>query len=206
MAKKVNKEVSVNKIETLLTKDNIFTIDFGDDVCVEVKRNLSLDESMGFISYIYNCCINEADENSYAREYLPESFGFALRYAFFKYYTNIRMPSDQNACYDILYKTDVFESALEQIDKSQYEDNMFAVREKIKFAVANMNSSAEYQANNILLGVNSLIATMKRSLDDIETGETGEMLKGLLGEEGIQKALLDFVNKIQDEKEVGSDA
>ena len=141
------KRISVNKFESALPSDNIITmtLDDTDDVVMQVKRVLPLQDMLSFVREVVESCIDAE-----TGEYLPEAYDFAIRVGVLTRYANFTMPSKLDKQYMLIYGTCAFEQVMGLIDGAQFRDIMRAIDKKIKYMLDVMSASAVAKINEVI--------------------------------------------------------
>ena len=194
MANKI-KKVSVNELEKYvksLDGDGVVVKKFGD-LEVTIRRRLPLQDMLAFVNDVVNGCFS-GEGNSY----LPEVKEFLVKSCVLEYYTNVSLPANIKARYELIYKLDgadgLINSILSEIDREQYFDIINALDEKIGYLA---DSHAGEMADQVAKLINSMGAMQEKlggMFDGVDQGTMQEMVRALSGgrinEEGLARAVM----------------
>ena len=127
MAKK-NDVVSVGAWERIRKEcgaNDINEIDWHGER-LTVRRLLSFAEAATFVSLVVADCFSENKD-----EYHPEAKEFSVARCMIYFYTNLRLPTDVEKQYDLIYGTDILEVVAQYADNEQGSMIRNAIDERI---------------------------------------------------------------------------
>ena len=95
---------------------------------IDVVKTLDFISAMRFVRDIVASCAN-ADTG----EFTPEGFDFAVRVNALVFYAGFDVPEDMPIAYDVVYKTNLFDMVMANIDKRQFDVLVKAAMEQIEY-------------------------------------------------------------------------
>lgn len=154
---------------------------------IEIKPQLSLSETMRFVTNVVSYCI--VDD-----EYIPEAKDFVIKCGILSMYANFNLPEDVNERYEYVMKFDAYEEIMEQIDRRQFSRIMEAIDEKIDTKVQESINTAAKQANEILVSLRKLTDGLSGAFKDVDGQQVSAFLNALIDgkfdEDKLAKAAL----------------
>lgn len=184
MATKKEKMISVNELEKAAEteyKDST-TIRWGG-LDIKVKPNLTAEEARVFYKTIIDSSFN--DDGGY----ISLSKMVAIRAAVISLYTDIRLPSNGDKAYEILFWTNLYDEVVNMIDKSQLDYIVMAADEQIK-----------YICDNNIESVNKQIGALSDAMEEL-SGKVGDTFSGVTPEI-MQKFILGIAEHGVDAEEI----
>jgi hypothetical protein len=153
-------KISVNQFEKIYKSfsDNsdISTIKYkisdDEEIKIEVKYLLSLNEVSSFVNNVIEGCFND-------NEYYPSMKNFNIIVNAIKFYTNLTLPTNTNNIYDYSYKTNILENIENGCNPIQYKEIMKAINEGIEFRKQEIIQSCT--SNEIFTNINSVVNEFK---------------------------------------------
>lgn len=144
MANKV-KKISANALEKAIKANYTpsTTVEW-NGLEITVKKKLTLAEMYAFVDSVILTCFAKNDGT-----FIPENKTFAIRSVAITLYSNIRLPSNEEKIYDIIYGNGLWEIIENNIDKDQYIDMIKAINEKIKFLSFSNAEAMNQQARDL---------------------------------------------------------
>lgn len=157
------KRVSIKALDRIAAetgKDKVIVDWHGESL--EIDTMLTLGEAILFVDNIVNACVDTV-----TGEYHPEIEDFAVRSAVAAMYTNIAVPENAEHQYKLLYKTDLFDTVMENINQRQYSEMMLAVSRKLRFKLdvdkqhlKKMVEDAAYKIDKLATDVAAIFANV----------------------------------------------
>lgn len=128
MAKKISKDISVSKIDSIYKEGfcNTVTAEW-HGVEVSITKTISLSDMLSFVSDVVAKCF---DENG---DYFPELMDFAIKENILTRFANFRMPSNVDHQYNILYQTDAVDFVCMHINENQLNDIIDSIEAKLDY-------------------------------------------------------------------------
>ncbi len=192
MAKK--KRVSVNAFEKHVVIDYEYKPYEWEEMEIMVKPRLDFLEMMTFVDEVVKGCFR-SDDNSF----LPEVKDFVIKSYIVEMYSNVSLPQNVNKKYDLLYACDIVDFILDIIDKSQFEEMMKGIDQKIKYMVAMDVNTITTQMNQLLSSLSGVESKASQLFSEISKEDIDTILKaignGKIDESKIMEAYLEHKNK-----------
>lgn len=122
------KRISINEFEKVVKEnyENVVVKEW-HGIPVTITKTLPLKEMMALVSEVADNCF--MDDGTY----LPEVAQALLDCGVVLRYTNLSLPSNLSARYELLYQSGILNFVLPEINTSQYNDIVVAVRDKIDY-------------------------------------------------------------------------
>lgn len=126
MADKI-KKISVNAIERALevTAEKKESVEW-NGLTMTVKYSLTMGEMAAFVRTVVSGCID-----SDSGEYVPEVRRFIEKACAIELYTNLRMPTNIESKYNLIYQSGVYYEVIKHIDMYQYEEIIEAIDSRL---------------------------------------------------------------------------
>lgn len=185
-------KVSAKELFGSLSDQNIVTATLGN-IEIQVKRVLSLQESLAFIEGVVDSCIDYENGN-----YLPESYDFAVKTAILEFYTNIDVPEDIVSQYELVYSTSVVDAVYGKINSFQFTDNLRAIDKKIDFYVQLICSTVSSKVDDVVQKIDAFASSTSKIFDGINPEQMSAVINNLsvlkANEEAVVQAILNSQN------------
>lgn len=111
--------------------------------------------------------------------YEPALKSFLIDLEIILYYTNIRMPKDLKSQYDIITQTDLFNVILPYINAAQYTEIVNGVDSKIAFLLNSVNNLATAETMKLTKDIEYMTEILKNALDNISNDGIRELTDAL---------------------------
>lgn len=111
--------------------------------------------------------------------YEPALKSFLIDLEIILYYTNIRMPKDLKSQYDIITQTDLFDVILPYINAAQYTEIVNGVDSKIAFLLNSVNNLATAETMKLTKDIEYMTEILKNALDNISNDGIRELTDAL---------------------------
>lgn len=178
MGKKINK-ISINSFEKAM-KENFSDIVvvkwYGIDI--EIRPTISLVDAAEFISNIVSAAISDDGD------YMPEFVDFVMRCNVLTKYANFTISDNTEKTYDLVYKTNAFDTVMEQINKRQLDAIMNSSMQKIEFEKQVALSNITRDTIDAIEAINKMQRQMEEILDGI-SNEDMQRFVNAVGENEI---------------------
>ena len=178
MGKKINK-ISINSFEKAM-KENFSDIVvvkwYGVDI--EIRPTISLVDAAEFISNIVSAAISDDGD------YMPEFVDFVMRCNVLTKYANFTISDNTEKTYDLVYKTNAFDTVMEQINKRQLDAIMNSSMQKIEFEKQVALSNITRDTIDAIEAINKMQRQMEEILDGI-SNEDMQRFVNAVGENEI---------------------
>lgn len=188
MAKR-EKKISVNELEKAIgdTRPVQTEIEW-NGLKILVKEMLALDEVSDFVNAVTTACF---DVDNYT--FHPEWRDFVIRVAVVDLYTNLTMPRNPQKVYDILYRTQLFDAIVENVNRDQFDDIMRATNEKIRFFEHNLTAVAGTQMVRLANTMEELQSSLGSMIDGVGPDDLRNVVNALangMDEQKLAQAVL----------------
>lgn len=122
------KKISINAFEKAVKENfqNTVTEEWRG-LQVTISRTISLKEMMSLVSEVVdNCFLSDG-------QFVPEIMQALLECGVVEHYTNITLPSNLEARYELVTRSDIMDFIMPRINSNQYNDIVVAIRDKIDY-------------------------------------------------------------------------
>lgn len=171
MSKKISIKDLRNAVkEARNSNPEVATIEW-NGLSIEIKKYITLDALRAAVSSIVGASFD--DDGIYQ----PSNTEPAIRFAVIGLYTNLSMFSDVGENYDLVYKTDLYRTVCNNIDKAQFEHLVEAV-------YAQIDEIIKVRSNSVLSKVNEvyeMTANMQQQFEEIFRNVDSDGLNKLIG-------------------------
>lgn len=206
MAKKEIKRVSINKLESAISKEGnivVETLKGTNDVTFEIMKTIPLSEMIAFVQEVVEACVD-----SETCEYVAEAYDFALRVGVLTHYANFAMPKDIETRYMLVYGTSAFEQVVQLINRTQFTAIVKAIDKKIAYMLDVITSTAASKIGEVISKFNDIAEIGEKAFGGAEAEEMAKVMKNIakikdMKEEDIAKAILQ--SEDSSETKYGSD-
>lgn len=181
------KKVSINELENAINGkfENIISKEWiGIDV--KIKRVIGVSDMIRFVRRVVDTTYEDDSE------FMPEATEFAFKSCLVEFFTNLRMPSNAEKQYDIIYGTDIVDVILDVVSDSQIRD----IRAAIKEHISHRNHVDALASAMKISELTNKVEAMVDSFGNMFDGISGEDIKN------IAKSVVN--NKIDEEKLVSA--
>ena len=196
------KRISINALEKAISEhigDSAVTKEW-NGLQIVIKHRLCLKEMLAFVDGIVESCF---DENG---KYLPEIYDFATRCSVLESYANLSLPKNVEDKYQLVYAFNGYEMIMSEIDRTQFDAMLIAIKEKINHIASAKIESITTQVNDLYASVSSL----EERVGDLFSGIDKDTMKNLvlamsdskLDEEKLMRAYMKAKN---DDENAGND-
>lgn len=193
MANKI-KKISINAFGKAVNSqyEPIHTIEW-NGISIVVKHSLTLRDMLEFVNSVVKSCFGEDGS------YMPEVRDFATRNCIIKYYTNISLPSNVEQRYDLLFHSTILDEIIPNIDYSQFDKMMRAIKEKTAhLAQANIEAVTK-QMNELCASFENMQKQFSDTFSGVDkdalTGVINALGDGVIDEEKIVQAVINAESK-----------
>ena len=171
---------------------NVVTEDwFG--VEVEIIRTISKDDASDFADILVQACFNEDGG------YTPGKMDFALRSGIVMLYTNIDLPEDDEARYQIVYGSDLVSFIYENINQSQYEAIVDAASKRVRLMTAVQSMRIEKELGDMAAFMETISKQMEDVFGGITNADIEAVSKAISGADIDMDKLVEAYLKTQDD-------
>lgn len=190
MANKI-KKVSINKLEEAVNSQyKATTIVDWNGLNITINRILSLKSMMTFVDSVIKNCFGKEDG-----EYRPEVKDFAVRNCIIKHYTNISLPSNIEKRYDLLYRSDLLNTVMNNIDQSQFSAMVRAIEEKLSHLAQANIEAINRQMNELYTSFANLGKQLSGVDAEALNGVMNALSNGKIDETKIVREVMNYKDK-----------
>lgn len=190
MANKI-KKVSINKLEEAVNSQyKATTIVDWNGLNITINRILSLKSMMTFVDSVIKNCFGKKDG-----EYRPEVKDFAVRNCIIKHYTNISLPSNIEKRYNLLYRSDLLNTVMNNIDQSQFDEMVKAIEEKLSHLAQANIEAINRQMNELYTSFANLGKQLSGVDAEALNGVMNALSNGKIDETKIVREVMNYKDK-----------
>ena len=180
----------------MISKDIIYKDDIKkdkwNDIEIEVKKYLTVDEYFEFIEMVVNGVFQKDSS------YMPEAMDVVNRITTIAMYTDIELPDDPREQFDLVFRTDLYDWVMNRICCEQISSINRVISERVLMLQEEKENDIDKKMNEL----KSTVESLSSMLESISNGVTDEQMKELvdfLSSNNINEQKL--VSAIFDEKE-----
>lgn len=171
------------------------TIDYYGEELV-VKNTIPFEIFCIIVRQVSNICFNKD-----TGEYMPENLDYAVRLCVIDSYTNIDLPESTEEKYQLIYRTDLWETVMPYINREQFNSLVSAIRNAIDVRNEANRALFDRDINMVLEQINSLGEQVNGMFANI-TEDDMRALVNAIGKNGIDegkivKAVVEEQNRIR---------
>ena len=156
------KKISVNAFEKVVKeKFNNVTTEEWCGLEISITHTISLQDMMSFVAEVSDNCFLEDGR------YVPEAMQPLLDCGVVEHYTNISLPSNLAARYELVMKSGILDFILPRINSNQYNDIVVAVRDKIDYACDSKTAEFNHAMSKMAESINELHEASKKLFDGV---------------------------------------
>lgn len=185
MSKKASR-ISINKLESTM-RNNVINVPMkeNEEIEITIRRVLPLQEVLQFVEDVVSSCIDAE-----SGRYIPEIRAFTIRASVLTRYANFTLPKDLEKQYEVIYNTDAFDQVMEQINKTQYEEIVCSIDERIRHEVSMMESTVAGQMADLTARINSFIDNSEDLFGSVDSGDMSVLVKNLSNSGNVDEGKL----------------
>lgn len=174
MAKKVT-HISINKLESTM-QNNVVTVPMNGhpEIEIVIRRVLPLQDVLQFVEDVVSSCL-DMDSG----RYIPEIKAFVIRSSVLTRYANFTLPKDPEKQYDIIYNTDAFENVMGHINRTQYDEIMNAIDERIAHEVFLLENTVAGQTAALTAKIDSFVSDIEEIFGSVDKSDMPALVKNL---------------------------
>lgn len=161
-----------DKLMEIVRSKNVYSKVVWNGVTLNVQHTLSLPEMMNFVDAVSKLCFAE-DTGAY----IPEVKDFGIKTYILEMYAGIEMPKSTNDMYDLLYRTDIVYTIIDNINKVQLDEIVQAIDVKISH-MANAKVEALNKQMNELY---SAFENLENQLEGMFSGISPDDMSKIIG-------------------------
>ena len=173
MSNKKNTKISINTFDKILktTYSNEEIIRW-NDLDITINKTLSFKDVLSFVDSVSKSCFT--DDNG---TYLPEVKDFAIKCCILERYANFSLPQNIEHKYQLIYCTDAVDVVIKYINKTQLEEIISAINDKVD-NIAQANIEAINRQMNELY---STFGNLEKQITEMFSGINKDDMTKLVG-------------------------
>ena len=173
MSNKKNTKISINTFDKILktTYSNEEIIRW-NDIDITINKTLSFKDVLSFVDSVSKSCFT--DDNG---TYLPEVKDFAIKCCILERYANFSLPQNIEHKYQLIYCTDAVDVVIKYINKTQLEEIISAINDKVD-NIAQANIEAINRQMNELY---STFGNLEKQITEMFSGINKDDMTKLVG-------------------------
>lgn len=158
---------------------------------IVVLRHISMQDMVEFVNSVVEMCFSSDDMT-----YQPEIRDFAEKYYIIEKYTNLDLPEDVSEKYDLIYRTDLVNTVIKNIDTfEQLNAICDAVEEKVANRAQSNIEAITTRVNQLADEIEKVGETLISAFGDVDPEAVEALTKALtdggLSDESIAKAIVE---------------
>lgn len=138
-------------------------------------------------------------------EYMPEFKEFGLKLCIVEAYTNVELPGDIEAQYNLLYNSDLMENIIPAVSAEQLDEIERAIRDRCRVINDANRVAFEHELAAAMQSVTQIAESFAGLFDGISQGDIQNLVKAIgtngIDEEKIVKAVVSEQNALRGENE-----
>lgn len=188
------KKISVNCFEKVVKEnhENVIVAEW-NGLDISITHTISLQDMMSLVSEVANNCFLEDGR------YTPEVMQVLLDCGVIERYTNISLPGNLVARYELVMKSGIMEFILPHINSNQYNDIVVAVRDKIDYACDTRAVEFERAMNQMVESMARLQESTKELFGNISADDIKAIVGAVDDERAIEERIVDEYIKKKNE-------
>lgn len=162
-----------------------------NDMNVEVKRCLNLEEMMEFTDTVVGSCFSSING-----AYRPEVKDLVIRTCILEIYANFDPDASTLEKYDLVYQTDIIPEVMKYINQAQFNAIMMAIDSKIDERINLNNAKFEAERLDMVTRITDLLEMIEATFSGVDN-ETVKNIAGAIAETRIDTDK--FIEKVVEE-------
>lgn len=166
----------------------------GAKLCI--KKTLPVKDMLEVVQNVVRGSFADDDLN-----YMPELTDFVLLREVMSKYTNVDLPEDTEELYELLYRTDLMDVVLDNINGRQFTKIYNAINAKLKYMSETNIERFAKQMEEAINKVTDLVSAFSSIMDDVSPDDVSNLLAAVSKIGELDEAeLVDAVIKSQAEQ------
>lgn len=186
------KRISINEFEKVVKEnyENVVVKEW-HGIPVTITKTLPLKEMMALVATVVSNCF--MDDGSY----LPEVAQPLLDCGVVERYTNISLPKSLAARYEFVYQSGILNFILPEINTSQYNDVVVAVRDKVDYLCDSNISEFKKAVEQMAAGLDEIRGVFSDSLNGLTADDIHKVIE-IFGDSSSaeEKVVKVYTNKL----------
>lgn len=186
--------ISIEEYKNAIAEDFNPVVDIDwRGLTLHIKRCLSLEEMMTFVSNVVSSCF-AADTN----EYLPEIKDFSTRCCILENYAGFALPKSLSEKYDMVYNSDIVSFVVQNVEHMQFNAMLAAIDRKIEHQAQSNIEALNKQISEVISGLSAIEKNLSGIFGGVDnetiTKIAGAIADGSFDESKLVKAFAEGVN------------
>lgn len=188
------KKVSINAFEKAVKEchENTVVAEW-NGLEVVITHTISLQDMMNLVAEVAdNCFLDDG-------RYIPEMMQPLLDCGVVERYTNISLPSNLAARYELVMKSGIMDFIMPKINSNQYSDIVVAIRDKVDYACDSNTAEFNRAIDNMMESINAIQESTKNLFENVSPDDIRKIV-GVVGDERrIEERIVDEYIKKKNE-------
>lgn len=168
------RKVTYGAMASLMPKRELISVQINgmDEIELQVLPYLTFEEAMTFVNDVASSVIDEKK-----MEYTPEAYEFAIRLKVMEIYCGIRVPSKLDKAYEVLFGTNIFDSVMDAINITQYNQMIEAIYNRVEYYKSMMTAVAGDKVRKMMDEVTKMMEDGERVLQQASELDLGNLVQ-----------------------------
>lgn len=180
------KKISINAFEGVVKEnfENIVTKEwFG--IPVTITKTISFEEVVNFVAEVTdNCFLSDG-------RYIPEAMQALIDCGVVRHYTNINLPANLSSAYELVMRSGIIDFIMPEINSSQYNDIIIAIRDKIEYACDTNVTEFRNSLSDMMASMTDLQDKTKEMFGKISPDEIQTLLAAFSDDKAVENKVVD---------------
>ena len=174
------KKISINAFEKAVKEShNNIIVEEWNGLEITITHTISLQDMMSIVAEVAdNCFLSDG-------QYVPEVMQPLLDCGVVEHYTNINLPSNLEAMYELLARSGIMDFIMPKINSNQYNDIVVAVRDRIDYACD--SNTAEFRRS--VEKMTEFMSGIQEKITEMFGDISAEDVKKVFGEAGDTRSV-----------------
>lgn len=172
-----SKKLTFNMLAVNMPKDEEKSVDItinGNTFTLNITPMLSFDDSNTFVRSVAAACYDMANS-----EYMPEALDFTLRLFTLIFYAGVSAPTSIDKAYDVLYKTNIYETVVANINVGQYMRLRDVIYKRVDFAKQCIAAQQSSRVNELLGKMEQMFEDSAEVVDHLSSDEFAAQINNI---------------------------
>ena len=180
------KKISINAFESVVKEnfENTVTKEwFG--IPVTITKTISFEEVVNFVAEVAdNCFLSDG-------RYIPEAMQALIDCGVVRHYTNINLPANLSSAYELVMRSGIIDFIMPEINSSQYNDIIIAIRDKIEYACDTNVTEFRNSLSDMMASMTDLQDKTKEMFGKISPDEIQTLLAAFSDDKAVENKVVD---------------
>lgn len=162
---------------------------------IDVKERLTMTEMLEFVAKVVSMCFDDSGE------YMPEILDYAVQSNIVEMYTDMVMPDDLEAQYDMLVRTNISSLITEHIDTIQFREMIKAIDRKLKYVSESNSEKIRADVERLFGMFDQLQESVGQAIQSITGSDIAKISSAIQdGRFSVESLVKAYSNMIRDEE------